>query len=181
MKRVENIQEIEEIMDEEEWSEGYKTDLNVFLAKYPEAAVIWRKIKEDLLPPLYSLMHNNRSYHYMEFRVMNNELWCGIFNQGDGNLHTQPDKAKFRIKIASVDLLDDEVLNLLLQYLIVKLMRDKLIIITGYSSEAEYDAKRLIKIVSRNDSIFNLRLRPPYYDNNFQLEKQMGFSIGTHD
>lgn len=177
MKKIEEIEEInelEEIMDEDGIPEKYKTNLNTFLTKFPKVQPLWHKIKDDILPAFYAKMHNNRLYYFMEFRVIKGILWCGIFREGDGNLESNPCRAKIKAEMGNVAIWDIEVTLLLVQYIIAKIICDRQIIIAGYTDHR--DMESTMKLIQKNP-IFDMK----GYAWEMFHQMRVSFTIGTHD
>lgn len=169
------MKEIEEIMDDEDIVKDYKTNLSVFLNKFPEAVPLWGKIKYEILPSLYANMHNNRLYHYMDFRVLDNSLYCGIFKIGDGNLESSPDKAKIKAYIGEVTNWDSNIVSLLVQYFVARLIYDQQIIVTGYG-DIHDSMINIMKLVQANS-----RFDKNGYTWKMLRQVRISFTIGTHD
>lgn len=169
------IEETEEIMDDEDIVKDYKTSLIAFLNKFPEAVKLWGKIKYDILPSLYANMHNNRLFYYIDFRVLDNSLYCGIFKTGYGNLKSSPNKAKIKAYIGDVTNWDSDVVSLLVQYIIAQLIYDQQIIVTGYGDVRD-SMINIMKLIQDNP-IFNMN---GYAWETFR-QVQVSFYIGTHD
>lgn len=169
------VEETEEIMDDDEVVQDYKVNLVAFLNKFPEAAQLWGRIKYDILPSLYANMHNNRLYHYMDFRVLDNSLYCGIFKTGRGNLESSPDKARIKAYIGDVTNWDSDVVSLLMQYIVAQLIYDQQIIVTGYG-DIQDSMVNIMKLVRAN-SRFDMN----GYAWEILHKIQVSFTIGTHD
>ena len=167
-------EEIEEIMDDEDIVEDYKTNLSAFLNKFPEAVPLWDKIKYEILPSLCANMYNNRLYHYMDFRILDNHLYCGIFKEGVGNLESSPNRAKIKAHIGDVSHWDSDIVSLLIQYFIAQLIYDQQIIVMGY--ENVHDSMINIMRLVLNNPRFNMN----YYWEMYR-KVQVSFIIGTHD
>ena len=166
--------EIEEIMDDEDIVKDYQTNLSAFLNKFPEAVPLWGKIKDEILPSLYANMYNNRLRHYMDIRILDNHLYCGIFNEGDGSLESPSNRAKIKAHIGDVSNLDSDIVSLLVQYFVAQLIYDQQIIITGY--EGVHDSMINIMTFVLNNPRFNMN----YYWEMYR-KAHIAFIIGTHD
>lgn len=168
--------EIEEIMDEEETVEDYKINLNAFLKKFPEVAPLWRRITNDILPAFYANMYGNKLYYYMDFRILdkNRRLYWGIFPEGKGNLQSAPNNARIKAYIGDVTNWDKNIIYLLIQYTIAKLIYDKQIIVAGYG-DTRGDMTDIMKLI-RYDLKFDLN----GYAWEMFRQVQVSFTIGTH-
>lgn len=169
------VEETEEIMDDEDIVKDYKISLSTFLNKFPEAVPLWDKIKYEILPSLYANMHKDRLYHYMDFRVLDNSLYCGIFKVGRGNLENSPDMARIKAYIGDVANWDIDVIHLLIQYIIAQLIYDQQIIVVGYG-DIQDSMINIMKLVRANSN-FDMNI----YARKIFHKIQVSFTIGTHD
>lgn len=167
-------EEIEEIMDDEDIVQDYKTNLSAFLNEFPEAVPLWDKIKHEILPSLYANMYNNRLRHYMDVRILDDHLYCGIFNEGYGNLESSPNMAKIKAHIGDVSTWDSDIVSLLVQYFIAQLIYDQQIIVTGY--EDVHDSMINIMRLVLNNPRFNMK-----YCWEMFRKVHVSFIIGAHN